>query len=177
MAVKSKPPNGERVNHFGERIRERRMALGMSLRELGKQVELTASFLAQVERGQANPSVISLQQIARALKAPIFYFFTKEHLRLPAVQVWRARPWRRKSMSESVFLPKRGLTMIEATIVNWLKKEGDLVAADEELVEVETDKVVNTLTAPIAGVLTQILVKEQETVEVGTELAVITPAG
>jgi 2-oxoglutarate dehydrogenase E2 component (dihydrolipoamide succinyltransferase) len=80
-------------------------------------------------------------------------------------------------MPESVFLPKWGLTMTEATILHWLKQEGDSVAADEELVEVETDKVVNTLTAPVAGVLSQILVKEQETVEVGTELAVITPAG
>jgi 2-oxoglutarate dehydrogenase E2 component (dihydrolipoamide succinyltransferase) len=78
-------------------------------------------------------------------------------------------------MPESVFLPKWGLTMTEATIVHWLKQEGDVVAADAELVEVETDKVVNTLTAPVAGVLAQILVKEGETVEVGTELAVITP--
>jgi transcriptional regulator with XRE-family HTH domain len=86
VAVKSKPSNGERVNHFGERIRERRAALGMSLRDLGKEVDLTASFLAQVERGQANPSVISLQQIARVLKVPIFYFFTEERSRQRVVR-------------------------------------------------------------------------------------------
>lgn len=65
----------ETVNRFGARIRARRKSLGMSLRQLGEKIDLTASFLAQVERGEANPSIPSLQQIANALDVPIFYFF------------------------------------------------------------------------------------------------------
>ena len=54
--------------------------MGMSLRALGEKVELTASFLAQVERGLTNPSLASLRQIANVLEVPIFYFFTEERL-------------------------------------------------------------------------------------------------
>jgi transcriptional regulator with XRE-family HTH domain len=71
-------PERKKVNALGERIRARREALGLSLRALGAQVGLSASFLAQVERSLASPSIESLQQIAQALKVPIFYFFTEE---------------------------------------------------------------------------------------------------
>ena len=77
MKTRSKSSRRAKDNHFGERIRERRKALGKSLRQLGGEVNLTASFLAQVERGLANPSVISLQEIAHVLKVPVFYFFTE----------------------------------------------------------------------------------------------------
>ena len=63
--------------NFGKRLRSRRKAKGLSLRELGKKINLTASFLAQVERGEANPSILSLQRIANALDVPIFYFFSQ----------------------------------------------------------------------------------------------------
>lgn len=78
-------------------------------------------------------------------------------------------------MSETIFLPKWGMTMSEGTVVNWLKQEGDAVEQGEGLVEVETDKVVNTLESPVSGLLESILVPEGETVEVGTELAIINP--
>ena len=68
----------KQIGDFGKRIRERRNGLNLSLRALGKQAGLSASFLAQVERGEANPSIISLQQIANALQVPIFYFFVDE---------------------------------------------------------------------------------------------------
>lgn len=68
----------QQIGNFGKRIRERRNGLNLSLRALGKQTGLSASFLAQVERGEANPSIISLQQIANALQVPIFYFFVDE---------------------------------------------------------------------------------------------------
>ena len=71
-------PKRKRVNSFGERIRHRREAQGLTLRALSAKVGLSASFLAQVEHGYANPSIESLQQIANALQAPIFYFFTAE---------------------------------------------------------------------------------------------------
>ncbi|MBM4458386.1 MAG: helix-turn-helix domain-containing protein [Chloroflexi bacterium] len=58
----------------GERIRQRRKELGLSLRELGVRTNLTASFLSQVENDQSSPSLASLQRIATALQAPMFAF-------------------------------------------------------------------------------------------------------
>ncbi|MCJ7824787.1 MAG: helix-turn-helix domain-containing protein [Anaerolineales bacterium] len=59
---------------IGERIRQRRKELGLTLRELGSQTGLTASFLSQVENNQTSPSIASLQRIAVALRVPIFHF-------------------------------------------------------------------------------------------------------
>lgn len=59
---------------FGERIRARRQSLGLSLRELAKRVGLTASFLSQIERDQASPSIESLRKISDALEVPLFHF-------------------------------------------------------------------------------------------------------
>ena len=77
-------------------------------------------------------------------------------------------------MVEIVYLPKWGMTMTEALIVEWLKSEGDSVEEGEDLVEVETDKVTNTLQAPCAGILTTITAHEDDIVEVGDEVAKIT---
>jgi transcriptional regulator with XRE-family HTH domain len=79
--VPTAAPERKKVNGLGERIRARREALGLTLRALGAQVGLSASFLAQIERSQANPSIESLQLIAQVLKVPIFYFFTEERAR------------------------------------------------------------------------------------------------
>lgn len=76
-------------------------------------------------------------------------------------------------MAETVILSKWGLTMEEGTVTGWQKQEGDVVALDEVLADVETDKVNNELTAPCAGVLARILVAAGETVPVGTPLAII----
>jgi 2-oxoglutarate dehydrogenase E2 component (dihydrolipoamide succinyltransferase) len=75
-------------------------------------------------------------------------------------------------MSE-VVLPALGESVTEGTITRWLKKVGDTVAVDEPLVEVSTDKVDTEIPSPVAGVVQQILVQEDETVAVGTVLAVI----
>jgi transcriptional regulator with XRE-family HTH domain len=80
MPTRSDVADHKDTGQFGERIRQRRRAMGLSLRALGEKVELTASFLAQVERGLANPSIASLRQIANVLEVPIFYFFTQERL-------------------------------------------------------------------------------------------------
>ncbi len=79
-------------------------------------------------------------------------------------------------MPEAVYLPKWGLTMTEGTVVTWLKAIGDRVTEGEDLVEVETEKVLNVLPAPITGVLAEIRVAAGETVDVGAELALIVPA-
>ena len=75
-------------------------------------------------------------------------------------------------MSE-VVLPALGESVTEGTITRWLKKVGDTVAIDEPLVEVSTDKVDTEIPSPVAGVVQQILVQEDETVAVGAVLAVI----
>ena len=69
-----------------------------------------------------------------------------------------------------VTMPQLGETVTEGTITRWLKQVGDRVEADEPLFEVSTDKVDSEVPAPVAGVVTEILVPEGETVEVGTRL-------
>ncbi|MET7906462.1 2-oxoglutarate dehydrogenase, E2 component, dihydrolipoamide succinyltransferase [Streptomyces sp. NPDC005355] len=76
-------------------------------------------------------------------------------------------------MAVSVTLPALGESVTEGTVTRWLKAEGERVEADEPLLEVSTDKVDTEIPAPSAGVLTSIKVAEDETVEVGAELAVI----
>jgi pyruvate dehydrogenase E2 component (dihydrolipoamide acetyltransferase) len=76
-------------------------------------------------------------------------------------------------MSDSVVLPALGESVTEGTVTRWLKKVGDTVALDEPLVEVSTDKVDTEIPSPFAGVLEQILVQEDETVQVGAVLAII----
>ena len=76
-------------------------------------------------------------------------------------------------MSADVILPKWGLTMEDATVVAWYVDEGDHVVQGEVIAKVETEKVENDLEAPCAGVVALILVDEDETVDVGTVLAMI----
>jgi pyruvate dehydrogenase E2 component (dihydrolipoyllysine-residue acetyltransferase) len=72
-----------------------------------------------------------------------------------------------------VTMPQLGETVVEGTITKWLKKEGEEVARDEPLFEISTDKVDTEVPSPLAGTLKEIKVQEGETVEVGTELALI----
>ena len=76
-------------------------------------------------------------------------------------------------MSQNVTLPALGESVTEGTVTRWLKKVGDTVAVDEPLVEVSTDKVDTEIPSPVAGVIEQILVQEDETVEVGAVLVII----
>jgi pyruvate dehydrogenase E2 component (dihydrolipoyllysine-residue acetyltransferase) len=72
-----------------------------------------------------------------------------------------------------VRLPELGESVTEGTVTRWLKQVGDEVAADEPLLEVSTDKVDTEIPSPVSGTLQEIKVNEDETVEVGAELAVI----
>jgi 2-oxoglutarate dehydrogenase E2 component (dihydrolipoamide succinyltransferase) len=74
-------------------------------------------------------------------------------------------------------VPTLGESVSEATIAKWLKKEGDAVAADETIVELETDKVTLEVNAPEAGVITRIIAKEGDNVGVGAILGEIGAAG
>ena len=76
----------------------------------------------------------------------------------------------------NVIMPQLGETVLEGVVANWYKKVGDSVTADEALFDVETDKVTSEIPAPMAGVLTQILVEAGVKVKVGTVLAVIESA-
>ena len=76
-------------------------------------------------------------------------------------------------MSVSVTMPALGESVTEGTVTRWLKAVGDTVTADEPLLEVSTDKVDTEIPAPASGVLLEIKVGEDETVDVGAELAVI----
>jgi pyruvate dehydrogenase E2 component (dihydrolipoamide acetyltransferase) len=72
-----------------------------------------------------------------------------------------------------VVMPQMGVSVSEGTITKWLKQQGDQVEADEPLLEISTDKVDTEVPSPGSGVLTEILVQEGQTVDVGTKLAVI----
>ncbi|MFM2159616.1 MAG: hypothetical protein RLY39_147, partial [Actinomycetota bacterium] len=76
-------------------------------------------------------------------------------------------------MTFSVTMPALGESVTEGTVTRWLKNEGDMVAVDEPLLEVSTDKVDTEIPSPVAGILQKIVVSVDSTVAVGAELAVI----
>src|SRR3954463_4314728 len=76
-----------------------------------------------------------------------------------------------------VVMPQMGVSVSEGTITRWLKQEGERAGPDEPLLEISTDKVDTEVPSPASGTLTQILVQEGETVDVGTKLAQIGGAG
>jgi pyruvate dehydrogenase E2 component (dihydrolipoamide acetyltransferase) len=80
-------------------------------------------------------------------------------------------------MAISVQMPALGESVTEGTVTRWLKQEGDTVEQDEPLLEVSTDKVDTEIPSPAAGVLKKIIAQEDDTVEVGGELAVIGDGG
>src|SRR5579884_1903044 len=76
-------------------------------------------------------------------------------------------------MATPVKMPRLGESVAEGTVANWLKKEGDWVERDESLAEIITDKINAELPSPVAGRLAKILVKADETVPVGADIALI----
>lgn len=74
-------------------------------------------------------------------------------------------------------MPKMGESIMEATILKWLKKEGDSVELDEPVLEIATDKVDSEVPSPFAGTITKILFNEGDVVEVGKTIALISSGG
>ncbi|MBA2313335.1 MAG: hypothetical protein H0V97_11145 [Actinobacteria bacterium] len=74
-------------------------------------------------------------------------------------------------------LPKWGMSMVEATVVEWHKAVGDHVETGEALVNIETDKVDTEVEAPLSGKMVEILVQPGEDAEVGATLCLISPDG
>ncbi|PZX54795.1 dihydrolipoamide acetyltransferase family protein [Algoriphagus chordae] len=76
-----------------------------------------------------------------------------------------------------MLMPKMGESIIEGTVLTWLKKEGDIIEQDESVLEVATDKVDTEVPSTHAGVLKQILAKEGDVIAVGSPIAIIETAG
>ena len=77
-----------------------------------------------------------------------------------------------------LIMPKMGESITEATILKWLKKEGDAVKLDEAVLEIATDKVDSEVPSPVAGIIQKILFNEGDVVAVGKAVAVLeTEAG
>src|SRR3989454_10655119 len=88
--------------------------------------------------------------------------------------VGRKRLPRNKTMAETqVKMPQMGESIFEGTVTKWLKKKGDKVQRDEPLFEISTDKIDTEIPSPASGVLQDILVKEGQTVQINTIVAVI----
>jgi 2-oxoglutarate dehydrogenase E2 component (dihydrolipoamide succinyltransferase) len=78
---------------------------------------------------------------------------------------------------KELIMPKLGESIMEATILKWLKKEGDTVELDEAVLEIATDKVDSEVPTPFAGTITKILYKEGDVVQIGKPIAIIDGAG
>ena len=76
-------------------------------------------------------------------------------------------------MSEKILVPVLGESITEATVHKWLKKKGDMVVADESIVELETDKVNLEVPAPLSGILSEVNSKDGDVVQVGAVLGTI----
>jgi pyruvate/2-oxoglutarate dehydrogenase complex dihydrolipoamide acyltransferase (E2) component len=76
-------------------------------------------------------------------------------------------------MPTPIKMPRLGESVAEGTIGTWLKHEGEMVEKDEAIAEVITDKITAELPSPLAGRLSKILVQADETVGVGTDIALI----
>lgn len=95
--------------HLGEKIKARRKKMSLSLRELAEEVSLTASFLSQVERGLASPSIDSLRVISKALNVPVFHFL---------IDMEGYNPVIRKEERRQLVLPQANITYELLTPVN-----------------------------------------------------------
>ena len=80
-------------------------------------------------------------------------------------------------MAMDVIMPKMGESIIEGTVLEWKKNIGDIIALDETLLEISTDKVDSEVPSPAAGVLTEILFNVNDVVKVGTVIARIASKG
>lgn len=74
---------------------------------------------------------------------------------------------------QELIMPKMGESIMEATILKWLKKEGDTVEMDEAVLEIATDKVDSEVPSPFAGTVTKVLFKEGDVVQIGKAIAII----
>src|SRR5205823_7846420 len=167
----------------------RRTKLSSSTRTLGLEV-LRANWLLSFPKRRLNTSM----DLFAASPRPIHQCPTARRsrsssfLKLPMLFVWHAsctptKFWcsvgrkrlpRNKTMAETqVKMPQMGESIFEGTVTKWLKKKGDKVQRDEPLFEISTDKIDTEIPSPASGVLQDILVKEGQTVQINTTVAII----
>src|SRR3989449_3898358 len=167
----------------------RRTKLSSSTRTLGLEV-LRANWLPSFPKRRLNTSM----DLFAASPRPIHQCRTARRsrsssfLKLPMLFVWHAsctptKFWcsvgrkrlpRNKTMAETqVKMPQMGESIFEGTVTKWLKKKGDKVQRDEPLFEISTDKIDTEIPSPTSGVLQDILVKEGQTVQINTVVAII----
>ena len=79
--------------------------------------------------------------------------------------------------STEVKMPPMGEGIVECTVLNWLKQEGDRIEADESLLEVATDKVDTEVPCPVSGVVTKLLAKEGDVIQIGSTVALVSLSG
>lgn len=113
---------------IGKRIRRRRTDLKLSIRALAREVNLTASFLSQLERGQADPSIKSLRKIADALDVPLVFFFDDVQETDPIVRrAGRARlQFSGSTVNGELLTPSSRRNNIELLMVEVDPKHGDV---------------------------------------------------
>ena len=80
-------------------------------------------------------------------------------------------------MNEKILVPELGESITEATVSKWLKNKGDIVSADEPIVELETDKVNLEVPSPSSGILSEINSKDGDIVKVGAEIGTVSKSG
>ena len=96
---------------------------------------------------------------------------TTEHEPQKEIKSEQSGPVQSNGNEIEITMPKMGESVMEGTIIKWFKKVGDAVKKDETIFEISTDKVDTEVPSPVAGTVSEILVAEQETVEVGTVVA------
>ena len=116
---------------------------------------------------RAKSRVLKIEQASKQTRKSNYvgsFFRKKEHVYYPYLCL----------MADfNLIMPKMGESIMEATILRWLKKPGDMIALDETLLEIATDKVDSEIPSPVAGRLEKILFQENAVVPVGQTIAVI----
>ncbi len=132
----------------------------------------SAPAAAPAAAAEAAPVDTSVPEVP-SVEAPAPGEAQTAHAPEPAAPAASGGPSGGTATGTSIKLPEMGESVTEGTVTRWLKQVGDTVAVDEPLVEVSTDKVDTEVPSPVAGTLLSITVNEDETVQVGGELAVI----
>jgi transcriptional regulator with XRE-family HTH domain len=123
----SGPGGGDGMVQLGQRIRERRLELGLSLRELAGRAGFSTSFLSQVERDVTSPSIDSLHRISQALEVPVFHFLIEPETESPVVRRdERVQITWPQAGSELTFrlLTPSGARKLEAFLTEWEPGKG-----------------------------------------------------
>ena len=134
---------------------------------------------------QINTVVCTIQEAGSAAAAPTCQPDLKADSATPAAEATAAQdasipapePESADTSGTEVAMPQMGESITEGTITKWLKNVGDTVARDEPIFEISTDKVDAEIPSPVAGILTEIKVKEGATVTVNTIVAIIGGSG